>query len=115
MASKVPGFVYVLHFSLPVGNPNGHQARHYVGWAKDVDRRMGDHAMGNGAKITAAAVEAGAVLHVVHTRPGTRDDERILHNQGHLARLCPLCRSAELARHAERARSYRARDKERAA
>src|SRR6185312_13546295 len=90
------GWIYVLHFSRPLGGPR-HFARHYVGWTRDVALRVGAHEMGAGAKITAAAAAKGISFEVVHARRGTREIERALHRGGHLAALCEHCRPDYLA------------------
>jgi putative endonuclease len=65
--NRVISGVYVLRFSAPLGNPDKPkgQAQHYAGWALDVHRRIAEHRRGEGAKITAAAVERGYTLEFV--------------------------------------------------
>jgi putative endonuclease len=80
-------YVYLIHFSLPLGNPlSSHgTAQHYLGYtSKRVRERLIDHVLGRGAKITRAASLSGIALTVVRTwRPGTRSLERSLKNQKH--------------------------------
>lgn len=88
------GHVYLIHFSRPIGNPDKArgQAQHYIGWAVDPRGRLTDHRRGEGAKITAAAAEAGCVLTLVRTWDGTRRDERRLKNRKNARAMCPVCR-----------------------
>jgi predicted GIY-YIG superfamily endonuclease len=74
--------LYVLRFSEPLGdrsNPRG-QARYYLGFCEDgrLEARLAEHRAGQGARITAAAVERHIWFDVVLTLPGTRADERHL-------------------------------------
>lgn len=98
-----PGFVYVLHLSRPVGD----HARHYCGWAKDVESRLADHRHGRGARLTAHAVSLGIGLTLGFVMVGTRADERRVKRNRRLAQLCEYCRPEALELHAERARAYR--------
>lgn len=104
MAGK--GYLYLLHFARPIGPEGGHQAQHYLGWARDPHKRIDDHIIGKGAAITAWCVAHGIDFRIVATWPGDRDDERIAKTNGHYARRCPECREEARARHRawERAR-----------
>lgn len=86
---KEKGFIYLLHFSKPFKH-----ARHYTGWAKDVERRTAEHIEG-GCKcnpLVKAASAAGIRIEVARIYPGkTRDQERAMKNQGGASRRCPLC------------------------
>lgn len=86
--SKV-GWVYLLHFDRPFGH-----ARHYTGWAKDVDARIGEHMDGvaHSANIVRKAAAAGIGFSVARIWPNkTRNDERAMKNQGGASRRCPIC------------------------
>lgn len=89
--------VYLLHFrGGHLGTSGSNVARHYLGWTLDghLDARLAAHQQGQGAKITAAAVQRGLSLQVVVTLPGDRQRERRLKRAGHFAeRLCSVCRS----------------------
>jgi len=91
------GTIYLLHFSRPLGH-----ARHYLGWASNLKRRLwvqrrgGPHA----AKILQATHAAGIRLTLVATWTGTRDDERRMKRNNDRARACPKCRNRVLKRKA---------------
>ena len=88
------GTAYLLHFDRALGNshnPRG-MARHYIGWADDVDARLADHRAGRGARLLAACVREGIGWEVVRTWPGvTRSTERALKNRKQAWSLCPVC------------------------
>ncbi len=84
--NNVPGTVYLLHFCEPYQH-----ARHYVGWASNLDARLAQHAAGNGARLTEVIRDAGIGFTLARTMPGTRSDERRVHNAGGMARYCPIC------------------------
>ena len=79
--------LYLLHFDPPYKH-----AGHYLGWAKDIDARLGAHMRGTGARLVAVAVAAGCRVELVRVWGGwTRKDEARLKKQGSRARLCPIC------------------------
>lgn len=81
--------VYLIHFSEPYKH-----ARHYVGYADDIQRRFREHKKGQGARLCEVVVEAGIKLHLVRTWPGAdREFERKLHSRGKSI-FCPLCNEA---------------------
>ena len=84
-ARGVEGTVYLLHFDRPY-----HHARHYIGFATDLDRRMEEHRAGRGARLMAVIASAGIGFVVARTWPGDRKLERRLKNY-HGPRLCPIC------------------------
>jgi predicted GIY-YIG superfamily endonuclease len=87
------GIVYLIHFEQPVGdpkNPRG-QARHYLGWALDLDVRLAAHASGNGSRLMQVVGELGIRWRVVRTWEGSRELERQLKRQHNSPRLCPIC------------------------
>jgi predicted GIY-YIG superfamily endonuclease len=81
-----PGVIYMLHFSAPFGH-----ARHYVGWAKDLEARLAVHGSNGGAKLMWYVHQAGLTWIVARTRAGTRDDERRIKRAGGSVRYCPVC------------------------
>ena len=93
--AAVTGTVYLLHFDrlyVPYpGAPLRDCAGHYVGWAKNVKRRLAEHAAGRGARLLAVVREAGIGWQVARMWPGGRDRERQIKRQGGHARQCPLC------------------------
>jgi predicted GIY-YIG superfamily endonuclease len=83
----VKGTVYLIHFDVPFRH-----ARHYTGWASDLDARLALHAAGHGARLLAVIREAGINWKVARTWVGVdRNFERSLKKQGGASRRCPLC------------------------
>lgn len=85
--------VYLLHFQVPLGNaanPRG-QARHYLGYAAHLERRLEEHRAGRGAALMAAVAKAGIAWDCVRTWEGGRDVERALKNKKNARLLCPVC------------------------
>ncbi len=81
------GTVYLLHFDQPYKH-----ARHYVGWtARNVGRRLAEHAAGHGARLLEVVRAAGIGWQLARMWPGGRDRERQIKRQGGHARHCPLC------------------------
>lgn len=87
------GWVYLLHLSAPIGTDK-QAARHYLGWAEDVERRLWEHRAGAGARFTRAAVKRGVSLYLARTWPGTRELERIYKQWHGPYKLCPMCKEA---------------------
>lgn len=86
---KVQG-LYLLHF-----DPRYGHAGHYLGYAKDITRRVEEHTSCNGksSPLVRAALGDGCEVSLVRIWPrGTRKLERRLKNQGGLSRHCPVCR-----------------------
>lgn len=83
----VRGTVYLLHFDQPLAH-----ARHYTGWAKDLEARMAAHLGGSGARLTAVVRAAGGGWTLALARSGDRYLERRLKRQGGATRWCPVCR-----------------------
>ena len=80
------GTVYLLHFDQPYKH-----ARHYVGWAMNVKRRLAEHEAGRGARLLAVVKGAGISWQLARLWPGSRARERQIKRQGGHARHCPLC------------------------
>jgi predicted GIY-YIG superfamily endonuclease len=80
------GTVYLLHFDQPYKH-----ARHYVGWTRNVKRRLAEHVAGRGVPLTIAARRAGITLVLARMWPGSPARERQIKRQGGHARHCPLC------------------------
>jgi predicted GIY-YIG superfamily endonuclease len=80
------GTVYLLHFDRPYRH-----ARHYVGWATNVKRRLAEHEAGRGARLLAVVKAAGIGWQLARMWPGSRVRERQIKRQGGHARHCPLC------------------------
>lgn len=86
MTGADPGTVYLIHFDRPYKH-----ARHYLGWASDLDARLADHAAGHGARLLAVVRTAGIGWRLARTWTGSRQRERQLKRQGGASRCCPLC------------------------
>lgn len=89
------GQVYTLHFWPPYGNPGAQQAKHYTGWAAEgrLERRLADHSLGRGARLTQVQRQAGGAWIVADVQPGTRDREQQLKERG-AARRCAVCKAS---------------------
>lgn len=83
------GTVYLLHFSRRYKH-----AGHYLGWTRDLDRRVRRHLDRHGSRLVQVVVEAGIGVEVARTWPGGRGRERQLKKQGGRSRMCPICRRA---------------------
>lgn len=87
MSDATIGKVYLLHLSSPLKH-----ARHYIGWAKKLERRLLHHQNGTGARMLAACVTAGITFERVRVWEGkTRNFERQLKNHHKSQNLCPIC------------------------
>ena len=80
------GTIYLLHFNQPLAH-----AKHYIGWASDLDARLAVHAAGNGARILEVAAARGITWRLARTWCGNRRRERQLKSRG-ATRRCPVCR-----------------------
>ena len=81
--------VYLIHFDRPLGH-----ARHYMGCAQDIDKRIGRHERGTGAKIMKAVKKAGISWEVVHVWPCAsrhEAEERERRLKGYNTKQCPMC------------------------
>lgn len=81
------GTVYLLHLDPPYKH-----ARHYLGWAGNLEARLAHHRAGTGARLPAVAIAAGSRLVLARTWLGDRHLERKLKNQKNAPKLCPICR-----------------------
>lgn len=80
--------VYILHFDSPY-----HHARHYVGYTKDIDKRMAQHKAGSGARLMEVITEVGIGFQIAKIwKSKTRKFERYIKNSHNTARFCPICR-----------------------
>jgi hypothetical protein len=80
------GTVYLLHFDRPYKH-----ARHYLGWAGNLDARLAVHGTRHGARLLAVLRAEGIGWQLARTWPGDRNRERQLKNMGSSARHCPMC------------------------
>lgn len=90
--------VYLLHLSagMPQGNDprtgKPRAARHYCGYAANLDARLKHHASGTGANMLKHAAQRGISFTLVRQWEGEdRSFERKLHNFKNSPRLCPIC------------------------
>ena len=82
------GTIYLLHFARPYKH-----ARHYLGFAENLEQRLAQHRAGRGARLVQVVLGAGIGFEVARTWDGDRRLERRLKNQRNApARLCPMCR-----------------------
>lgn len=82
--------VYLIHFT-----PAYKHARHYLGYADDIDLRLATHQAGAGARLCEVVVEAGCQLVLARVWPDQdRTFERQLKNRKNAPRYCPICRAA---------------------
>lgn len=83
--------VYLLHFSQPFSH-----ARHYIGYAKQKDKRIEHHRHGTGAKLTQAVVAKGIELIEARFWEGKdKTFERRLKKYKKASLLCPICSGAK--------------------
>ncbi|MBI5951871.1 MAG: GIY-YIG nuclease family protein [Chloroflexi bacterium] len=88
--------VYILHLDSPLKH-----ARHYVGFASKVNRRLEHHRSGSGARFTQVCNENGITYQLARVfEQADRAFERKLKNCKHTARYCPICAG-------EKARAYK--------
>jgi predicted GIY-YIG superfamily endonuclease len=87
--------VYLICFERPLQH-----AHHYIGWAKDLDRRLEHHRAGTGANLMRVVGEAGIGWSVARVWPGEgRDFERRLKNTHNVRRYCPVCSGAQVRKY----------------
>lgn len=80
--------IYLLHFL-----PSYKHAKHYLGYADDIEPRIYAHLHGRGARLTQVAGDAGCTLLLVRVWEGAdRKTERRFKNRSHVPALCPICR-----------------------
>ncbi len=81
--------IYLLHFNEPI-SPK-HTAQHYIGFADDVDRRLKEHQIGQGARLTQVAIERGISWQLARVWEGDRTRERQIKKWHNGPKLCPIC------------------------
>lgn len=89
------GTIYLLHFERPFGH-----ARHYLGWASDLEGRLAYHGTSRGANLMFHVRQAGISWVLARTWAGDRFEERRLKNRGGHARKCPICQQEKKGNHA---------------
>lgn len=90
--------VYTLHLWPPIAH-----ARHYTGSAfeRQLARRLTDHALGRGARLTQVQVERGGSWVLGNLQPGGFDRERELKAMHQGSRHCDVCKAIESYRAGE--------------
>ncbi len=78
--------VYLLHFARPFKH-----AKHYMGFAEDLNARLERHRTGNGSRLMEVITKAGIDFELARTWPGDRTLERKLKKRKDATRLCPIC------------------------
>jgi hypothetical protein len=79
--------IYLIHFI-----PAFKHAKHYLGFADDIEPRIYAHLHGRGARLTQVARDAGCTLLLVRIWEGAdRKTERKFKNHSHVPLLCPIC------------------------
>ena len=87
-AGKAIRGVYLIHFSRPYKH-----ARHYLGYAENIDARLNEHRNGTGARLTHVVIGDGIELILARVWPGRdRTFERFLKNTRCVPNYCPECR-----------------------
>lgn len=98
-----PGWVYLFHFSRPLGNLANvrGQAQHYCGfcYAPDGDtaaleERAAEHLAGRGAHITRACIAQGIEISLVTAWRAPLSFEKQIKARKDMPRLCPICCAA---------------------
>jgi predicted GIY-YIG superfamily endonuclease len=82
------GSVYIIHLARPLA---GSKSQHYVGFSKQVEKRLWHHRNGTGSAFLAEANRQGIAYTLCVIFPGTKRDERKLKNTKNTARYCPCC------------------------
>jgi predicted GIY-YIG superfamily endonuclease len=82
------GFVYIVHLARPLA---GSKSRHYVGFSKQVEKRLFHHRKGTGSHFLREANRQGIPYALVVIYAGTKKDERDLKNCKNTAKYCPCC------------------------
>jgi predicted GIY-YIG superfamily endonuclease len=80
------GTVYLIHFARAYRH-----ARHYLGYADDLDARIKQHRAGRGSRLLQVINQAGIGWDVVRTWEGDRSLERRLKGWHTGVALCPIC------------------------
>jgi hypothetical protein len=86
------GHLYIFHFNEPLGNltnPRA-QARHYCGFAEDLDARIAKQLAGKGAKLVAAALKQGLIFELYHW-PAPLAVEKLVKAHKKTSDYCPAC------------------------
>lgn len=94
--AQYSGWIYLIHFNKPYEH-----AEHYMGFTKNVDRRMLRHVAGRGARLMQVIEDAGITWKISRVWYGDRYLERRLKKQGGHARKCPICQRRKSVLHSQ--------------
>ncbi len=87
--------VYLLHFERAYRH-----ARHYLGYAQNLEERLQRHRAGNGARLIQVIRAAGIDFVVARVwSDGDRHLERRLKRWHKTRSLCPMCRAPQRRQH----------------
>jgi predicted GIY-YIG superfamily endonuclease len=92
--------VYLIHFKTGYKH-----ARHYLGYAQDLDARLQRHRSGNGARLMEVITDAGIAWEVSRLWPCEDEasaralEHKLKHTHGHGPALCPICQGKPLDVH----------------
>ena len=90
--------VYLLHLQSPLSN----HARHYIGYAHDVQARFEHHKNGSGARMLRVCNERGINYEIVRIwKNGDKVFERKLKNCKNSSRFCPVCKGERALKNME--------------
>ena len=89
---NVKGFVYIIHLARPL---QGSKSRHYVGFSKQVEKRLWHHRNNSGSHFLKEANRQGIPYTLVVIFAGTKRDERCLKNRKNTAKYCPCCNAGK--------------------
>lgn len=79
--------VYIIHIDEKIG-----RCQHYVGYTKDLERRISEHRGKNGSPLLNEANRRGFHWDVVVKIPnGDRETEKRLKSYKKASRFCPIC------------------------
>lgn len=86
MDANTQGTCYLLHFDRAYRH-----ARHYLGWAINLQQRLDEHLAGTGGRLLEVITGEGIGFACVRVWPNTtlRDEKRLKNR--HSVRLCPVC------------------------
>lgn len=90
-------FVYLLHFEQPY--PNGRHPQHYLGVARDVEERLGEHQSGSSkSRLTRACRERGIEVELARSwkfpypKKAFDFERKIKQRKRSYSHLCPTCK-----------------------
>lgn len=84
--------VYLIHF-----NEKLHHAQHYIGYTKDVKKRIEKHRNGNGAALLRYLNKVGILYKIVKIwKEAGPEIEQYLKRQKNTKRYCPICTNKPL-------------------